>query len=41
LNNSHFDPEESRHIVNGSVLTAGGGVQKSTIDFLQEEEDFE
>jgi hypothetical protein len=41
LNNSHYDPDESRHIINGSVLTAGGGVQKSTIDFLQEEEEIE
>jgi hypothetical protein len=42
LNNSHYDPDESRHVINGSVLTAGGGVnQKSTIEFLQEEEEFE
>lgn len=41
LNSSHYDPDESRHIINGSVLTAGGGVQKSTIDFLQDEEELE
>ncbi len=41
INNSHYDPDESRGIVNGSVLTAGGGVQKSTIDFLAEEEEIE
>ena len=41
LNNSHYDPDESRGIVNGSVLTAGGGVQKTTIDFLAEEEEIE
>ena len=41
LNNSHYDPDESRHMINGSVLTAGGGVQKSTIEFVQEEEEIE
>ncbi len=39
MNISNYDPDESRHLINGSVLTAGN--QKSTIDFLQEEEEIE
>lgn len=40
LNNSNYE-EDSRLLINGSVLTSGNPQQKETIEFLAEEEDFD